>query len=74
MGETTARGAFKSRLVGIFHKNIKQSKEFKVFGPPRGSVEFNMSAGAAAQDDSNQAVRIKSSGFTIQCNIKKPSI
>ena len=75
-GETNLTGTLKSRFVVMFHKTIKQSKEFDVYAPPRGSIEFNMDAGATAYDDNpgESTGKIKSSGFTIQCSVKKVGI
>jgi Type IV pilus assembly protein PilM len=72
-GETNSRGSLKSRWVEIFYKNLKQSKEFKIYGPPKGNIEFGMDAGAVGEDSENTG-KVKSSGFTITCSIKQGNI
>ncbi|MCG2726179.1 MAG: pilus assembly protein PilM [Elusimicrobia bacterium] len=74
MGETNLSGTLKSRFVEMFHKTIKQSEEFKVYGPPKGSIEFNIDSRSADGDDDMQSKKIRSSGFTIHCITKKGNI
>ncbi len=74
VGETTLRGTSKSRHVEVFYKNIKESPEFKVYGPPNGSIELGMDAGAADRIGVEDAGKVRSSGFTIQCSVKKQGL
>ncbi len=72
-GETTLRGSLKSRWVEIFYKKLKQSKEFKIYQPPKGNIEFGMNAAVVGEGNEN-VIKIKSSGFIITCRIKQGSI
>lgn len=75
MGETHMKGEVKLKAVDSFHKSLKATDEFKVFGPPNGGMEYKTeseSAGAQASVYGGEgSPAMKTTGFTIQCTIKR---
>ncbi len=73
-GETVVKGEVKLRIVDFFHKGLKATDEFKVFGPPHGGMEFKTeseSAGMPSAGYGERGTALKSTGFTIQCMVKR---
>ena len=73
-GETNLGGDMKQRTVENLNKALKYSPEFKVFGPPYGSMEFTTDGetpGGAAVYGAEQGPALKSSGFTILCTVRR---
>jgi len=73
-GETTLKGEMKIRVVDMFHKGLKGADEFKIFGPPKGSMEFKTEsegAGRSAAGYGGRSPGQKATGFTIQCLVKR---
>ncbi len=74
-GETNLAGDTKQHAVEKFHKDLKNSPEFKIFGPPNGSMEFTtegeVAGGGPAAYGSDDDPGPKSSGFTIMGTVRR---
>lgn len=73
-GETNFSGDVKQRMVENFNKTLKNSPEFKIFGPPNGGMEFTTegeSPGGAGGYGTGQGAALKSTAFTISCTVRR---
>ena len=74
LSETALKG--EQGQAGGGTKGLRNSPEFKVFAPPLGDMGFNLEGGAAGQGaayDGDQGNAVKSTGFTIQCTVRRKS-
>jgi len=75
-GETNLKGEMKLAMVEVFKKALKNSPEFKVFMPPGGGMEFDLtgdSSGQAADSADGQSRASRSTVFTIKCAARRRS-
>lgn len=73
-GETNLSGDMKQRVVDNFNKALKDSGEFKIFGPPNGGMSFTTESetpGASGGYGTDQESAVKSTGFTILCTARR---
>ncbi|MEI7482609.1 MAG: hypothetical protein WCK75_09700 [Elusimicrobiota bacterium] len=73
-GETNLAGDMKQRIVESFNRALKDSPEFKIFGPPNGGISFTTESetpGGSGGYGSDQESAIKSTGFTILCTARR---
>lgn len=74
-GKTMLKGDIKFRMVDFFVKAIKNSREFKVFSPPNGGVEFDLGSDVSDPGAALRAAGLRSgadpTGFTITCAVKR---
>ena len=72
-GKTALKGDMKFRMVDLFVKSLRASAEFKVFGPPNGSIDNTLESEPAAGGlkTGSTGDRVEPTGFNINCAIKR---